>query len=203
MKYLIVYPTNINDRAIAQAVEAMRQGQIVIYPTDSLYAMGCNALDNRAIERLCAIKGINPAKQMLSVVCDCLSQASEYARIDNRAFDVMRRNTPGAFTFILPAAPSLPRVFKGRRTVGIRIPDNAIARALAQAVGNPILSTGINVDPELEIESVNPRSLELEYASIVDIFIDGGDGGIMPSTIVDLTDSSNPQIVRQGCGTLQ
>lgn len=201
MIYLKIYPSNINDRAIAQAVDALRQGEIIIYPTDSLYAMGCNALYNKAIERLCAIKGINPAKQMLSVVCDSMSQASEYARIDNRAFDVMRRNTPAPFTFILPAAPTLPKVFKGRRTVGIRIPDNAIARALAEALGNPILSTGINPDPDTE--SVDPRALELEYASTAQVIIDGGEGGTTPSTVVDLTDSSDPQIVRQGCATLQ
>lgn len=201
MNYLKIFPSNINDRAIAQAVDAMRQGQIIIYPTDSLYAMGCNALDNKAIERLCAIKGINPAKQMLSVVCDSMSQASEYARIDNRAFDVMRRNTPGPFTFILPAAPTLPKVFKGRRTVGIRIPANPIARTLAETLGNPILSTGINVEPGAE--PVDPRTLELEFATTAQVIIDGGDGGTIPSTIVDLTDSSDPLIVRQGCATLQ
>lgn len=201
MEYLKIYPTSINERAIAQAADSLRKGNIIIYPTDSLYAMGCNALDNRAIERLCSIKGINPAKQMLSVVCANMSQASEYARIDNRAFDIMRRNAPGAFTFILPAAPTLPKAFKGRRTVGIRIPDNAIACALAEAMGNPILSTGINAD--LDSDRVDPRSLELEYSSIVDLLIDGGDGGVVPSTIVDLTDSSDPQVARQGCGALQ
>lgn len=201
MEYLKIYPTSINEKATAQAADSLRKGNIIIYPTDSLYAMGCNALDNRAIERLCSIKGINPAKQMLSVVCANMSQASEYARIDNRAFDIMRRNAPGPFTFILPAAPTLPKAFKGRRTVGIRIPDNAIACALAEAMGNPILSTGINADPDFD--HVDPRSLELEYSSIVDLIIDGGDGGVTPSTIVDLTDSSDPQLVRQGCGTLQ
>ncbi len=200
MKYVIIYPTSINERAISEAVDSMRQGNIIIYPTDSLYAMGCNAIDNRAIERLCSIKGINPAKQMLSVVCASLSQASEYARIDNRAFDVMRRNVPGPFTFILPAAPTLPKVFKGRRTVGIRIPDNAIARALAEAMGNPILSTGINADPDAD--HVDPRALELEYSSVADLIIDGGNGDTVPSTIVDLTDSSDPQLVRQGRGEL-
>ncbi len=198
MDYVTIYPSSINERAIEQAAQALRDGKIIIYPTDSLYALGCNALDNRAIERLCAIKGINPAKQLLSVVCADISMAAEYARIDNRAFALIKRNAPGPFTFILPAATTLPKVFKGRRTVGIRIPDNPIAQALAAALGNPILSASVTVKPDAPEEAANPEALEMEYESIAAMIIDGGEGGTVPSTVVDCLDSSDPQVVRQG-----
>lgn len=202
MDYLTIYPTSINEKAIDQAVEALRDGKIILYPTDSLYALGCNALDNRAIERLCAIKGINPAKQLLSVVCSDISQAAEYARIDNHAFSLIKRNAPGPFTFILPASTTLPKVFKGRRTVGVRIPDNPIAQALAKAMGNPILSASVKVPGDSPEEAANPESLEMAYESIATLIIDGGEGGTVPSTVVDCLDSTDPQIVRQGKGEL-
>lgn len=202
MEYLTIYPSSINERAIEQAVDALRDGKIIVYPTDSLYALGCNALDNRAIERLCAIKGINPAKQLLSVVCSDISQAAEYARIDNNAFSLIKRNAPGPFTFILPASTTLPKVFKGRRTVGVRIPDNAIAQALARALGNPILSASVEVKEGSPEEAAKPESLEMTYEPIAALIIDGGEGGIVPSTVVDCLDSSEPQIVRQGKGRL-
>jgi len=143
MKILKFYPGSVNERNIAEAVDIIRSGGIVIYPTDTLYALGCDALNNRAIERLCRIKGLDPARQMLSVVCEGLSQAAEYARIDNRAFRVLKEYLPGPFTFILPASTTLPKVFKGRKTVGVRIPDNDVARALAAGLGNPVLSASV------------------------------------------------------------
>lgn len=198
MTYLTIYPTSIDEKAIAQAVETLRDGGIVIYPTDTVYALGCDALNNRAIERLCAYKGINPAKQHLSVVCSDISQAAEYARIDNKAFPLLKRNLPGPYTFILPASPKLPKVFKGRRTVGIRVPDNAIARQLAEALGNPILSASVKTDPDRQEEATNPESLEMTHQQIADLIIDGGEGGTRLSAVVDLTDSSDPQIIREG-----
>ena len=132
MKTLRIYPTSINDRYLDEVVDCLRDGGVIIYPTDTLYAIGCDALNNSAIERLCKIKGVNPQKQVLSVVCDGISMASEYARIDNEAFRILRTNLPGPFTFILPAATSLPKVFKGRKEVGIRVPDNPISRAIAE-----------------------------------------------------------------------
>lgn len=203
MKHLTIYPTSINDRAIAQAAEALQQGHIIIYPTDTLYALGCDALNNRAIERLCAIKGINPAKQMLSVVCDGISQASDYAHIDNRAFSVLKTYLPGPFTFVLPASAKLPKVFKGRKTVGIRVPGCPIATALAAALGHPVLSASVEVDPDSPEEAASPESLEMAYASVAELIIDGGHGGTVPSTVVDLTDSSAPEILRQGKGEFE
>jgi tRNA threonylcarbamoyl adenosine modification protein (Sua5/YciO/YrdC/YwlC family) len=200
MKTLTIYPGSINERYIDEVVDALRDGNIIIYPTDTLYALGCDALNQRAIERLCRIKGINPDKQPLSVICSDLSQAAEYARIDNRAFRVLKEYLPGPFTFILPAATTLPKVFKGRKSVGVRIPDNDIPRALAEAMGNPILSTSIAFNPDEPAEAEMPESIALRYDNDVDIMIDGGEGSTYPSTIVDLTDSNSPEIVRQGAG---
>ncbi len=132
MKTLRMYPSSLNDRYLDEVADTLQNGGIIIYPTDTLYALGCDALNNGAIERLCKVKGMNPQKQTLSIICDGLSMASEYARIDNEAFRILRTNLPGPFTFILPASTTLPKVFKGRRTAGVRVPDNAIARAITR-----------------------------------------------------------------------
>lgn len=196
MQHLHVYPSSIDERAVARAVKALSEGQIVIYPTDTLYALGCDALNNRAIERLCAIKGINPAKQMLSIVCSSISMAAEYAHIDNRAFALLKRFLPGPFTFILPASPRLPKVFKGRRTVGIRIPDDPVAVAIVDALGRPILSASA-IDPGVES---TPEEIAERYAGDADAIIDSGEADTQPSTIVNCLDSSAPEVVRQGKG---
>ena len=196
-----MYTSNINDRFMDEVIETLRDGGIVIYPTDTLYAIGCDALKNNAIERICKIKGINPQRTNLSIVCSDISQASQYARIDNRAFQLLRENLPGAFTFILPAASTLPKVFKGRKTVGIRVPDNVIACEIAARLGNPILTTSIEWDDDPE-DGCNPQAIALKYEDIVDIVIDGGSGELTPSTIVDCTDSAAPEIVREGKGVL-
>lgn len=198
MKTLRMYPSSLNDRYLDEAVETLEKGGILIYPTDTLYALGCDALNNNAIEKLCKIKGLNPQKQTLSIICDGMSMASEYARIDNEAFRILRTNLPGPFTFILPASTTLPKVFKGRRTVGVRIPDNAIASAIAERLGHPVLSTSIPQDGD----GVDPVTLALEYEDVVSLFIDGGEGDGQPSTVVDITDSRNPEIIREGKGNL-
>lgn len=200
MKLLKIFPDNINDRFIDEVVETLKGGGIVIYPTDSLYAIGCDALNNHAIERICRLKGINPAKENLSIVCNDIAQASEYARIDNRAFALLKHYLPGAFTFLLPAASTLPKIFKGRRTVGVRIPDNAIARMLAERLGHPVLSTSIKWDRDAPDEGRDPESIALNYSGTVDCMIDGGSGGLTGSTVVDCTDSSAPEVTRQGIG---
>lgn len=197
MKTLTVFPDSINSRAIDDAVRILRDGGIVIYPTDTIYALGCNALDNRAVERLCRLKGINPDKHLLSIVCSSLSQAAEYAKIDNRAFRLLKENLPGPFTFILPAQNSLPKVFKGRKTVGIRIPDHPVALALAEALGAPVASTSVAIDEDEPDDARHADSLALRYGHDADLVIDSGEGDIEPSTIVDLLDSSAPEIVRQ------
>jgi tRNA threonylcarbamoyl adenosine modification protein (Sua5/YciO/YrdC/YwlC family) len=203
MNIVKVYPDSINERHIDSAVEAMKHGEVIIYPTDTIYALGCDALNQRAIERLCRIKGINPDKQLLSIVCASLSQAAEYARIDNRAYRALKDYLPGAFTFILPAATTLPKAFKGRRSVGIRVPDNAIATMLAEKLGNPIMSTSIAFDYDEPIEAESPDAISMRYANDVELMIDGGEGSAEPSTIVDLLDSESPEVIRQGRGIFE
>lgn len=198
MKILTIYPGSVNARHIAEAVERLRAGAIICFPTDTVYALGCDALNQRAIESLCRLKGINPDKNQLSVVCSGLSQASEYVRIDNAAYRIVKEYLPGPYTFVLPASTKLPKVFKGRKTVGLRIPDNDIAVALAEELGNPILTTSVEVGEEWD--STNAESLAMCYGSDVSIVVDGGDGGTVPSTVVDLTDPSDTQVIRQGLG---
>lgn len=201
MKILKMYTSNINDRFMNEVIDTLRNGGIIIYPTDTLYAIGCNALNNNAIERICKIKGINPQRTNLSIVCSDISQASQYARIDNNAYQLLRENIPGAFTFILPSASTLPKVFKGRKTVGIRVPDNDIAREIAIQLGNPILTTSVEWDDDPK-DGCNPQAIAMKYENDVDIVIDGGYGELTPSTIIDCTDSANPEIVREGKGEL-
>lgn len=204
MKTFRIYPSSVNSRFISEVADAMRDGNLIIYPTDTIYAIGCDATNQSAIERLCRIKNISPQKNTLSIICNDISQASEYARIDNRAYAVLRQYTPGPFTFILPASTTLPKAFKGRRQVGLRIPDNPIPRALAEELGHPILTTSIPTESLSENEITSPDEISIRYESRPEIglLIDGGEGSTVPSTIVDLTDSSNPEIIRQGAGTI-
>lgn len=199
MKILKIYPGSVNGRFIDEAVDVIRSGGVVIYPTDTLYALGCDALNNKAVEKLCRLKGINPDKQHLSVVCSSLSQAAEYARIDNRAFAYLKEYLPGPFTFILPASSALPKVFKGRKTVGIRIPDNTITQALTEAAGRPILSTSVAVDGDI-YNTVDPEAIAVAYNNMADLIIDGGDSIAEGSTVVSLLDSASPEVVREGKG---
>lgn len=198
MEILEFHGNSVNDRYIARAVSVLQDGGIVIYPTDTLYALGCDALNSRAITRLCDIKGINPEKQLLSIVCDGLSMASEYARIDNNSFKLMKSHLPGPFTFILPGTTRLPKVFKGRRNVGVRVPDNPVAVALASALERPLLSTSVEIDDETE--AVDPSSIAMHYDGKAALILDGGYGATIPSTVVDLTDLDGPAILRQGLG---
>ena len=200
MRFLKMYPTSINEKYVDTIVTALKDGSIIILPTDTLYAIACDALNNRAIERICKIKDLDPNRSTLSIVCSDISQASDYAKIDNKAFKVMKDNLPGPYTFILPASTSLPKVFKGRKTVGVRIPDNPIAEALAAALGNPLMTTSIDVDADAPFESVMPDSIAMRYGDCVDIIIDAGEGEIVPSTVVDITDSSRPEVLREGKG---
>lgn len=198
MKNYRIYPSNINQRFIDELADALRRGEIIIYPTDTLYAIGCDATNNRAVERVCRLKGIDPRKQHLSVVCADISQASEYARIDNEAFRILRANLPGPFTFILPASSNLSKHFKGRKEAGIRVPDNEIARALAEALGNPILSTSVELQEDADPADPMTVTDTLRYENDVDAIVDGGEVPAYPSAIVSLADSSSPEIIREG-----
>lgn len=200
MKILKIYGSNINERHISEAVDALRQGHIVIYPTDTVYGLGVDALNKKAIETLCRLKNLDPDKNLLSLVCSDLSQASEYVRIDNNAFSVLKEYLPGPFTFILPSSTRLPKIFRNRKTIGLRIPDDAIARSLAEALGHPLLSSSVAISDEDPEASTEPENLALTYANDVAVVIDGGQSGVGHSTIVDLTESDEPEVIRQGIG---
>lgn len=202
MKTFKMYASSINERYLDEIAEGLKNGAVVIYPTDSLYAVGCDALNNRAVEKVCRIKNINPAKQRLSMVCSGISQASEFARIDNEAFRILKANLPGPFTFILPASTRLAKAFKGRREVGVRVPDNNIARSLAEALGNPLLSSSVEFDPD-ECDEMLPSDVVLRYERDADMLIDGGGCPGYPSAVVDLTDSGLPEVLREGRLALQ
>ena len=197
MKTLKMYPSSINGRYVDEAVEALERGQVVLLPTDTVYALACDALNNSAIEKLCRIKGIDidPRKQTLSILCSGLSMASEYARIDNEAYRILHRNLPGPFTFILPASTKLPKVFKGRRNVGIRIPDSPIATAIVEALGHPVLTTSA---VHTEDDPADPAGIAMVCEGVASLMIDGGECPGTQSAVVDITDSRNPEILREG-----
>ena len=202
MRRLKIYEENPNATEIGKAVEVLREGGSVIYPTDTIYALGCDALNVRAVERICRIKGINPQKVNLSIICRELSWVSEYAKLNNLYFKLLKRNLPGAFTFILPTSSSLPKIYKNRKTVGVRIPDHAITLALVEALGNPLLTTSVSVDDEEPEYGTDPELIAERYESVADLIIDGGEGGTIPSTTVDCT-GDEPVVLREGKGDLQ
>lgn len=204
MKSLRIYNGNINMRFIDEAVEALEQGSLIIYSTDTLYAIGCDATNQRAIEHVCRIKGIDPRRQQLSILCADMSQAARFARIDNRAFDIMRRNLPGPFTFILPPATTLPKAFKGRKEVGVRIPDDDVARCLAEELGRPLLTTSI-ITGSSNSDDYHTTMMEIadSYKSDIPLLIDSGARDCIPSAIIDIIDPGSPTILREGPRPLQ
>lgn len=200
--FIKLYNENPNQREIDKIVSALRDGATIIYPTDTLYAIGCDALNVRAVEKICELKGINPEKHNLSIICNDLSIMSEYAKVNTPTFKLMKKNLPGPFTFILPTTSSLPKIYKKKKTVGIRVPNNNIIREIVARLGNPVLSTSVK-DENDEIEyATNPELIHEKWQDFADIVIDGGVGGIEPSTVVDCT-SGEPVIIRQGKGELK
>ena len=196
-----IYPNNPNQREIDKVVKILQDGGLVIYPTDTVYAIGCDALNVRAVERICRLKGVNPQKSNLSIICYDLSNLSEYAKVSNAAFKLMKKCLPGPFTFILPTSSELPKIYKHRKTVGLRVPDNVIIRTLTQELGNPILTMSIHDEDELIEYSTDPELIHEKYERDVDVVIDGGYGGTEASTVVDCT-TDEFEIIRQGKGEL-
>lgn len=196
-----IYPENPNPKEVGKVVTTLRDGGLVVYPTDTVYAIGCDALNVRAVERICRIKGVNPQKSNLSIICYDLSNISEYAKVSNAAFKLMKKNLPGPFTFILPTSSELPKIYKNRKEVGIRVPDNNIVRTLVQELGNPLLTMSVHDEDEIIEYSTDPELIEEKYGNQVDIVIDGGYGGLEGSTVVDCT-TDDFTIVRQGKGEL-
>lgn len=196
-----IYPENPNQKEIDKVVQVLQDGGLIIYPTDTVYAIGCDALNVRAVEKICKMKNINPAKSNLSIICYDLSNISEYARVENSTFKLMKKNLPGPFTFILNTTSSLPKIYKNKKTVGIRVPDNNIIRELVRNLGNPILTTSVKDKDEVQEYMTDPELIYEQYQEQVDIVVDGGYGGMEASTIVDCT-GDEPEIIRQGKGEL-
>lgn len=199
--FLKIYPENPNPKEIAKAVDVLQDGGLVIYPTDTVYAIGCDALNVRAVEKICRMKGVNPQKSDLSIICSDLSNLSTYAKVNNAAFKLMKKNLPGPFTFILPTSSELPKIYKNRKEVGIRVPDNTIIRLLVQELGNPILTMSLHEEDDIIEYSTDPELIYEKYENKVDLVIDGGYGGFEPSTVVNCT-TDEFEILRQGKGEL-
>ena len=200
MKTMKIWSDQPSDRQLDEITRDLRAGQIMIWPTDTIYGIACDALNPKAIERICRIKGLNPEKNNLSIVCADISQAAEYARFDNRGYQMLRSNTPGPFTFLCRSISTLPRAFRGRKTVGIRIPACNTCTAIARRLGNPVLTTSIEFEDE--DCAIQPSLIAEAYCDRVDMFLEGENGGTEPSTTIDCT-GDELEIVRQGIGILQ
>jgi len=196
-----LYTDNPNARVIQKIANALREGGLIIYPTDTVYAIGCDIFHARAVEKICKLKHEDPRKANLSFICQDLSQVSEYAKVDTPIFKMLKRNLPGPFTFILNGSNKLPKLFKQKSTVGIRIPDNTIADAIVRELGNPLMSMTLH-DTDDQIEyTTDPELIDERYGSVVDLVIDGGMGGVIESTVVDCT-QEEVRIIRVGKGDL-
>ena len=199
---LKLYENNNNSEDLQRVIDILNDGGLIIYPTDTMYAIGCNGLKERAIERICRIKNIDPKKNRLSIICYDLSSISEYSKVGNNTFKLMKRNLPGPFTFILNGNNRLPKIFRNRKEVGIRMPDNAIIQEIARLLDAPIMTTTLPRHENEDLEySTDPELIDEKFGEMVDLVIDGGLGGIEPSTIVDCT-NNEAEIIRQGKGWL-
>ena len=199
-QYIKIYEENPNPKEIKRVVDTLRRGGLVIYPTDTVYGLGCDITNTKALERIARIKGIKLAKANWSFICADLSNLSDYVRqIDTATFKILKRALPGPYTFILPGNNKLPKAFKKKKTVGIRVPDNNIAHAIVVALGNPIVSTSIRDEDEFLEYTTDPELIFEKWKNIVDIVIDGGYGGNMASTVIDLS-QDEPEVVREGKG---
>jgi tRNA threonylcarbamoyl adenosine modification protein (Sua5/YciO/YrdC/YwlC family) len=198
-----IYPENPNYKQISKIIEVLQKGGIIIYPTDSVYGMGCDIHNNKAVERIAKIKGIKPEKALFSIICHSLSQLSDYTRpISNTVFKLMKKNLPGPFTFILKANNKVPHIFQSnKRTVGIRIPNNNIVLEIVKEFGSPLLTTSVHDEDTILEYTTDPELIHENFKDIIDMVIDGGYGQNIASTIVDCT-GDEPLIIRQGIGVL-
>ncbi len=201
---ITIHPDNPSEKQIEKVVQCLRSGGIVIYPTDTVYGMGCDITNQKAVEKICRIKGIKPEKAQFSFICYDLSDLSEYTKpIDTATFRLLKKALPGPFTFIFNASSKVPKMLHSKKkTVGIRVPDQNIAREIVKMLGNPILSTSLHDDDEMMEYSTDPELIEEKYESQVDMVIDGGYGETIPSTVVECTDDGF-EILRQGKGKLE
>ncbi|NKI25160.1 tRNA threonylcarbamoyl adenosine modification protein, Sua5/YciO/YrdC/YwlC family [Arenibacter nanhaiticus] len=197
-----IYPENPNPKEIKRIVDILRKGGLVIYPTDTVYGLGCDITNTKALEKIARIKGVKLAKANWSFICADLSNLSDYVRqIDTATFKILKRALPGPYTFILPGNNNLPKEFKKKKTVGIRVPDNSIARALVEALGNPIVSTSIRDEDDVLEYTTDPELIYEKWRNLVDVVIDGGYGDNTASTVIDLSEDE-PIVIREGKGDI-
>ena len=201
-EFIKIYEDKPSEAAIKKVVEVLRNGGLVIYPTDTVYGLGCDITNSRALEKIAKIKGIKLEKANFSFVCSDLSNLSDYVKqIDTSTFKILKRALPGPYTFILPGNNDLPKEFRKKKTVGIRVPDNNIAREIVKLLGNPIVSTSIHDEDEVIEYSTDPELIFEKWNNKVDLVIDGGYGDNVASTIIDLT-GYEPEVIREGKGSL-
>lgn len=201
-KFIKIYPDNPNEKEIQKVVKILKDGGLIIYPTDTVYGLGCDITNSKALERIAKIKGIKLEKANFSFVCNDLSNISDYVKsLDTSLFKILKRALPGPYTFILEGNNNLPKEFKKKKTVGIRVPDNSIALELVKQLGNPIVSTSIYDDDELIEYTTDPELIFEKWQNKVDVVIDGGYGDNTASTIIDLT-GNEPEVIREGKGSI-
>lgn len=200
---LPLHSKNPNPRNLKMIIECLKGGGVIIYPTDTVYGMGCDIFQHKAIERISRIKHIDPRKAQFSFICQDLGHLADFAKsVDTPIFRLLKRSLPGPFTFILPASRQVPRMLKTKKdTVGIRVPDNLICRTIVKELGNPLMNASIPPDDRVE-DYTDPAVIHEKFADLVDIVVDGGIGGIIPSTVVDCTTGA-PEIIREGLGRLE
>ncbi|MDP2068975.1 MAG: L-threonylcarbamoyladenylate synthase [Lutibacter sp.] len=198
-----IYNENPNEREIDKVVKVLQKGGIIIYPTDTVYGLGCDITNTKAMERVAQLKGLKLDKANFSFICYDLSNLSDYVKqIDTPAYKILKKALPGPYTFILPSSTNLPKAFKNKKTVGIRIPDNNIIRELVKKLGNPIVSTSIYDEDDLLEYTTDPELIFEKWENKVDIVIDGGYGSNIPSTVVDLSEGEIT-ILREGLGSVE
>jgi len=197
-----IYPENPNMKDICKVVKVLQDGGLVIYPTDTKYAIGCDALNVRAVENICRLKGVNPDKSNLSIICYDLSNISAYAKVSNAVFKLIRDYLPGPYTFILPTNSGLPKIYKKRKEVGIRMPDNPVIHEICHELGHPMLTMSIHYNPDEPEYAIDPELIYERYEYLVDMVVDGGFGDTEGSTVIDCT--TDPfEIVRHGKGQIE
>ncbi|MFK7114435.1 L-threonylcarbamoyladenylate synthase [Flavobacterium oreochromis] len=202
-QFLKIYPQNPNEKEIEKVIKVLKEGGLIIYPTDTVYGLGCDITNSKALERIAKIKGVKLEKANFSFVCSDLSHISDYIKqIDTSTFKILKRALPGPYTFILPGNNNLPKEFKKRTTVGIRVPDNTIAIEIVKQLGNPIVSTSIHDEDEIIEYTTDPELIFEKWQNIVDLVIDGGYGDNHASTVIDLS-GSEPEVIREGKGSIE
>lgn len=201
-EFIKLYPENPERRKIEQIVEVLRNGGLIIYPTDTIYGLGCDIYNVKALDKVRRLKGVKGKGLNFSFICYDLSDISQYAKVDTPTFKLMKRALPGPYTFILNASSSVPKILNAsKKTIGIRVPDNNIPRNIVQALGNPIITTSIHEDNVHEY-ATDPELIYDEFQNLVDIIIDGGYGDVTPSTVIDCT-QGEPELIREGKGQLE